>query len=43
MEKYNLAASAGWRVFRCVPRSLFDRDTLDLLRRALALGSQNGA
>jgi hypothetical protein len=35
MQKYNLAALRGWKVLRCVPKSLFASETVDMLRVAL--------
>lgn len=35
MEKYNEAASLGWRILRCTPKDLCTSDTIELLRKAL--------
>ncbi len=35
MEKYNLAVSMGWRVFRCTPTTLHTLDTIELVKAAL--------
>lgn len=35
MAKYNAAVSLGWRVARCVPSTLCDTDTVDMLRELL--------
>jgi very-short-patch-repair endonuclease len=35
MEKYNAAASQGWRVLRVTPSGLSDLATFELIRRAL--------
>lgn len=31
MEKYNAAATLGWRVVRCTPRTLYADETIDML------------
>lgn len=36
MEKYNEAAAMGWLVFRTTPKDLCTKNTVQLLRRALA-------
>jgi hypothetical protein len=35
MEKYNLAASLGWRLLRTTPSGLHDLETIALIRRTL--------
>lgn len=35
MEKYNAATAMGYRVFRCVPKTLRATETLDMLQEAL--------
>lgn len=34
-QKFNEAATLGWRVLRTVPKKLTNSDTLDVIRRAL--------
>lgn len=36
IEKYNRATLLGWRVFRCVPSTLKSKETLAMIRLALA-------
>lgn len=35
MEKYNLAASKGWRVFKCQPKELLTTKTADMIWAAI--------
>ena len=35
MEKYNAAASAGWRVFKCVPADLCRPETVEMVAEAV--------
>lgn len=35
MEKYNTATMLGWRVVRCVPKTLMAPETFNLLRKLL--------
>lgn len=35
IEKYNSAVRLGWRVVRCLPSTLYDAATIDLLRALL--------
>ena len=35
MEKYNLAASLGWRVLRVQPKDLLKAETFDLIKKTL--------
>lgn len=35
MEKYNLAASMGWRVLRFTPKQLLTFETIELIKTAL--------
>lgn len=37
MEKYNAAASMGWRVLRTTPKELCMQETIDLVRKCLAI------
>ncbi len=37
MAKYNRATELGWRVYRVTPSQLDTLDTVDMIRRALAL------
>ena len=38
LEKYNLAASMGWRILRCVPDDLCRTETAELVKRTMAAG-----
>ena len=35
MEKYNAAASLGWRVIRTVPQEIYSQQTINFLKEAL--------
>jgi len=35
MEKYNTAASMGWRVLRVEPKNLLTKSTADLVKRTM--------
>lgn len=35
MEKYNRAATLGWRILRCVPNDLCTMETLDMIKAAM--------
>lgn len=35
IEKYNLAASLGWRVLRIEPSKLFKTETIELIKKTL--------
>ena len=37
MEKYNLAASLGWRVLRVTPQQVCMKDTVDLIKRTMII------
>lgn len=39
MEKYNAAASLGWRLFRCTPKTLYNSQTLEMIEAALEFPS----
>jgi hypothetical protein len=39
MEKYNAAATAGWRVFKCTPKDVHTLATIGMIRQALAGGA----
>lgn len=36
MEKYNAAATMGWRVIRCVPAEVLTNKTIETLKEALS-------
>ena len=39
MEKYNAAATAGWRVLKCTPKDVHTLATISMIRQALAGGN----
>lgn len=39
MEKYNLAASMGWRILRVIPQEVCMKETVDLLLDTLNAGT----
>lgn len=35
MEKYNTAATLGWRLLRCTPATLLSRSTLEMIKKTV--------